>query len=392
MNRIIITAMLGLAAFGTAVAGQIQIGQFNGSGQNMGLTQAYMAQGAGSSLCIGAVVSGNSCAAASNGFTGTFNYSNSTFQDSSGSAAANNGATAPTPYAGYTASSTSSGTSGPAGSTMSDGNVTFAMISDPTKSSFTEWSTSNNNQTPASVSMSIPIGIFGVTDAWTMLDQEYGIPGLANAATVTFTFSSGSADGSTGTTTTVVVDLNNAPAVNPGNSQTPSTGYQLQDVTNCTSGPTNTYNNCRNYATGAVSPTSNPNTYINGVLQNTGIQVLVNNLYTYTYTNAVGTQYAGTTGTQSLDDQGFLFNGAYSFLQSDYLVSIGITDNQAEGYKSGSVLNDTNLDYLQLSAVTLDSNVPEPATWALLLGSLGVIGMVKWMRARRIERSVASLS
>jgi hypothetical protein len=118
------------------------------------------------------------------------------------------------------------------------------------------------------------------------------------------------------------------------------------------------------------------------VLQTTGVQVLTQNLYSFNYTNAIGFQYADTAGVVNMDDQGFIFGGAYSYLQNDYLVSITVTDNSALTYKSGTILN-PNLDFLQLSGVTLDSTIPEPSSWVLATGAFLGLGVMGWINKRR---------
>jgi hypothetical protein len=82
--------------------------------------------------------------------------------------------------------------------------------------------------------------------------------------------------------------------------------------------------------------------------------------------------YANTSGNVVLDDQGFIFNslnltgtGFTGLTNLDtYLVSV-----QVKEVGSG----DTGA-FLGLSAITVDSPVPEPSTVALVLVGLGAVG------------------
>jgi hypothetical protein len=105
-----------------------------------------------------------------------------------------------------------------------------------------------------------------------------------------------------------------------------------------------------------------------GSIPVTGITVDTFNLYSASYTaGATGAgNYNNTSGTVVLDGQQFVFGGLFA---SDYLVKINISDpNAASG-----------ISRTALSAITVDS-APEPSTWLLFAGGLGLLLSFKRFR------------
>ncbi|HEU5020911.1 MAG TPA: hypothetical protein VFT60_03435, partial [Bryobacteraceae bacterium] len=174
-------ALITLATFGVVAsyAGQIQIGQTI-VGVNHGLTKTWIT----SPDCVG-------CASSVTTGFGLKNYNKNLFED---------GVPQPLPFAGY---SDVSNVASVAGSTMYDStnDVTFAMISQ-TGTYGNVWTSFGSN------TLTIPMGIFGVKNVWTMLNNYYGVDG-ANSTSVTFQFDD-NADGSDANSlTTLTVDLKN---------------------------------------------------------------------------------------------------------------------------------------------------------------------------------------
>jgi hypothetical protein len=349
MYRILSIAAVAMCSVMVASAGQIQIGGVNG------LSQAYITNpntvaGQDTTGCAG----GGTCLTGSVGAYTEQNYDNVLF------AGATNGATAPTPYSTYNQFT------GEVGS-LTDGvnNIKFSMINDGTSGSpcITDTAScgtvSNNfwaapqtcSPTCTSPSIVIPVGVFGVTDVWTMLNTELSTQNV-KATSFAFTFGSQS---NGGTEDTILVKLNDS-----ASSSTPS--GELQNAVDCVPA-----SSCGSMASG---PTLAGPTTISGV------NVLTGNVYTSLFNNGPLTGYpGGTNGNIVLDDQGFLFNslaltGGLGTNLSSYLVSVTVQEIGATAGVSPA-----------LSAITVDTaGVPEPSTILMFLSGLGAIGLARFRR------------
>jgi hypothetical protein len=226
--------------------------------------------------------------------------------------------------------------------------ITFAMISQ-SGSDGNAWGNGGS-----AGSIVVPIGVFGVEDVWTMLNDLGGTSlnngtGGNNDTTLTFTFDS-AANGSVAATSTVVtVKLRD--------------GVEIAESIVCASGCSSPETG---YGTGLAPSTSfsNSNTSVNGGSSfNTPVTVVTDQLFSAAYTG--GGPYANTSGNLVLDDQGFEFGSAFSNL---YLVSVGVSNIQT-----------TAGDQTFLSAITV-VNAPEPSTVLLFLSGLGALGFARFRR------------
>ncbi|HEX4278873.1 MAG TPA: PEP-CTERM sorting domain-containing protein [Bryobacteraceae bacterium] len=343
MFRVTVVSTIGLIGAVAANAGSVQIGGASG------ITANYINQGAGAVCAAGA---GNCVAGSTTGWVER-NYDNILFSG----ATSNSGATTPVPFTGYTQTG---GT--PSGMTATDtAGTTFAMLSDGVSSngnSQNYWGSNGTNQVP--VSITIPIGISGVTDLWTMMDNQWGTLG-GNDATLTFNFGSSSTDTSGDIVSVAVPLLNSNNTNNSGD---------MRAAVGCLTTTTSTCNNSTN-----PHGTSAQNNVINGVTVNTKV---VYNTFNYTAANPTG-YYAGSAGTLKLDDQEFIFGSQFA---NDWLVSVTITENL--GNTPASVGTTGNLpSELALSAITVDTVAPEPTSVLLLLSGFGAIGIVGARRRKK---------
>ena len=340
MFSLIKTSIFGMAAIVTLQAGQIQIG----AGSN-GLTSSYIASSTTSSC------SGNTNAYS----TGQAGY---------------NGCLAVTQGAGvvqrnYVATlfQNASGATAPAGTTITDaanGNVTFNRIQGDLATGQAVgadfWATSASP--PSSVI--VPVGIYGVDKAWTMLNDYWGGDGEVGNMVVTFRWDD-SSNGTGGVTAAYneVYNLKN--------------GETVRSAVACASSAPAA---CKTLS-GAI-PIS---TSLDLLVNHGG--VTANNVFTDASGNslgataAVGSRYVNQSGlTLQLDNQMFSFGTAHL---NEFLVSITIANQITSGYTGAA--NGSSNTRAALSAVTVNQVVPEPGTVFLALAGLGAVGYFRRRKA-----------
>jgi hypothetical protein len=344
----IATTALGLVTALAASAGAVYIGGASG------LTSNYIVQGANAACAAGA---GN-CVTGSLGGWAEKNYDNVLFSG------ATNG-TAPVPFAGYVQNGgEGSGLSmTSAGGNTSAAGVGFSMISDGgagpqgTGASKNLWEASGAN-----TSLLVPIGVYDVTDVATMLQDVWGSVG-GNDTSITFNF--GSSSNATTGITSVTFDL-----FDVNNQSGAGASGELRASVACTTTTTATCNSSTN-------PSNLPQTTTN-MLASDGNTYAVNTSAVfgstktpggqYLYTSAGAGLYSGTAGQLKMDDQDFVFGSAFA---NSWLVSLAVTQNSNFG---------NNVSATALSAITVDSAVPEPTTVVLLFAGLGGIAAVRRFR------------
>jgi len=191
-------------------------------------------------------------------------------------------------------------------------------------------------------SISIPVGVFGVDQAWILLNDQWGVNGAPND-TVTFTFTGA------GAPAPLVVNL--------------TEGNQIRTVTACGSASST-------FTSGGVHGGSTDCTTFATSATNASVAWSAH----YNNTTSNSTPFSGTSGTVALSDISFDLS-AYSAYT---LSNISIAD-AGTGYDTSR---------LALSAVTLDQLVaadqlaatPEPASMATMIAGLGLIGFVTYRR------------
>jgi hypothetical protein len=222
--------------------------------------------------------------------------------------------------------------------------VTFSKINDT--GNFWDLPTGTATST-----VTIPIGVFDVTDVWTMINDIESTS--SRDINVTFNFGT-NANGVGGTNVSKTVQLFNANAANANG--------QVRNALVC--------NGCAE--TSQVGLTGEVNN---------GVTVVADNVFTQPFSVLCQSQLAiaasigsnsqcGAEGTAYLDDQGFFFNslnlgGGLTNLNT-YLVSVQVKEinGAAGGLGAG------------LSAITIDaaSATPEPSTVLLFVAGLGALG------------------
>ena len=222
--------------------------------------------------------------------------------------------------------------------------VTFSKINDT--GNFWDLPTGTATST-----VTIPIGVFDVTDVWTMINDIESTS--SRDINVTFNFGT-NANGVGGTNVSKTVQLFNANAANANG--------QVRNALVC--------NGC--VETSQVGLTGEVNN---------GVTVVADNVFTQPFSVLCQSQLAiaasigsnsqcGAEGTAYLDDQGFFFNslnlgGGLTNLNT-YLVSVQVKEinGAAGGLGAG------------LSAITIDaaSATPEPSTVLLFVAGLGALG------------------
>jgi hypothetical protein len=342
MFRFTNLAILGLGSLLAANAGQIRIG--SGPNGANGLTGSYI----------------NSDVIVGNTGAGGYTLQNQTY-DTVLFSGATESSVAPTPYAGYGTTS---------GGSLTDpmNHVTFAMINDGNAAD-NFW---GGTQTGASPTITVPIGLLGVTDVWTMINTELAEASSASPVsnfkdvTVDFYFGT-SANEALASDDKVAVKLINGPT--SGLTQYGETRDAVACGSSCGSpalanGPT------------LVGPTS---VAINATQS---VAVVTGNVFSGAYNNALAAYGNSSSGNVVLYVQGFFFNGlaltgafAGDTNLNTYLVAVQVMEVGSNGTSTA------------LSAITVDtaagstSTTPEPATVFLFLTGLGAIGLARFRRS-----------
>jgi hypothetical protein len=343
MFRIAIISGLALASTIVASAGQIQVGA-GANGVN-GLTTAYVGSGNCGGNCFDTnnfdeVLFENLNDAASPGTNYSINSATqNSITDTNANAQANG--------------------NGPGG-------VKFALINDGTYgspcsietnqcgfNSSNYWSIagSPNNQT-----LTIPVGQYGVTQVWSMLNTDFA--GAANGTPADRSVTMFLDFGTSGGTVEDTVRVN---FTNTGNNST-GTG-QIESAILCTSVVP-----CNGIA--------NPN---GGPLQTTNPTTLTaNGVSVGEYTdNMFSIKYNGTGNLLVLNDQGLNLGtinfGAFGTNLNTYLVDVRVVEEGNSSYTS---------EYTALSALTVVTAAPEPSTVFMFLAGLGAIGFVGFRRRK----------
>lgn len=226
----------------------------------------------------------------------------------------------------------------------SDGNVSFALMQGNAGGTANEW---YNMNTDGTSNIYVPVGVKDVETAWTMLNDLFG-----SSVQVTFAFNT--TNSLTGATN---VSLNL------------SDGSTIRDSVLC--GTPGTSAGCPSGAavglagTTAVSATNLPNsqTTINvttGSINYPNSAGANNTKWNPAYSTVGSTQPDfGSTGTLTLDDQAYQFGSLFA---ADYLVGITITELNSVATSAQG--------HFALSAVSVESPVPEPATMGLAFSGL----------------------
>jgi len=233
-------------------------------------------------------------------------------------------------------------------------NVTFAMINDAANNTANMWLSSSTTGSVASPIVTTDtivmggLGVFGVSNVWTMLNDQYGNLAYNGGQNTQVTFNFTTKTG--GAVTPLTFTLTN--------------GVEIRDAVDCTAGSglgacqgfgyQNGLDTTNDYSpTGALNPVNGPD-------------VSAFNVWTGTYNQGAG-NYANTNGTVFLDGQNFSLGSAYA---SDYLTSIQITGTETGSRQSRDIL----------SAITIEANAPEPSTWLLFAIGFGLFSFAKLRR------------
>jgi hypothetical protein len=343
--RITMVSALALGSAMVVSAGQIQVGGTNG------LTNTPTV-----------------VASCSGGCTDQNNYDEVLFNG------LNNGTTPPQPYSTYNTNSANVGTivdtNSNAVGAAGPGGVTFSMINDGVNSNACQSNcdTSNNywslNGYSSNQTAKIIVGVYGVTDVWTMINTALASAQTAGDRSVNVTLDFGP------TATGAVTDAVLIKFVNSNDVGSNPNG-QSQNAIACGFDP------CNGIATPAsgltissvsitpVTMAGNP-----GPPTYNPITLVSDNLFSYAY-NSSG------NGTLQLNDQGMIL-GTLIFPNvgtnlNTYLENIKIQEQSGASFPSES---------LALSAITVDTAAPEPSTIIMFLTGLGAIGLTRFRRSK----------
>jgi len=210
--------------------------------------------------------------------------------------------------------------------------VTFAMLNEGGNSTNNYWGGSGSAAAGPAV-ITIPIGIFGVSEVWTMLNDYWGMNGVNNT-TVTLNFDNKSDGSDAGSATTEVFNLVN--------------GVQIRSATDCT-------------AKGVTLDCT--------AFSRTTSSAGTSNAFAASYSNdtLAGSPFIGTSGNLTLDDQAFAVILAN---EGKWLVNVQVSNSNGGSGTSGTPSRTA------LTAITVQT-VPEPATFGMILGGLALLGAAR---------------
>jgi len=336
-RKIAVITSMSLVAVASLSAGSVQL-QVGGTN---GLTSAY-AGGTGANGCVSA-----------NGpdYLGCPNTSQPNLNGASPNPAERN-------YENNLFSGVSSATNPgyPTHTTLSGGGLTFSMLNDSASPNTNYWALIG------ATGITIPMGVFGVTDVATMLNDNWGCTagqssgpcvGASNTDTqVKFTFDAASNGSDAASLEQVTFDLVN--------------GNEIRDAVICNTGGCST----DGYATTLNAANSLAPALQTGPIAVGNITINTGTLYqsAYNYTGSLAGNYNNSSGSVVLDYQDFIFGSLFA---NDYLVKVNISNPNAA----------TGVSRTDLSAITVDFNSPEPSTWLLVAGGIGLIGFKRFRRA-----------
>lgn len=233
------------------------------------------------------------------------------------------------------------------GGTITAGGTTFELVNDSANPTRNFWIT---NAGAAASQIVVPVGIYGVSKTWTLLNDYWGGVNLNNTSVI-FTFDDSSNGGAgANPVKTVRFDLVNGQTIRAGVNYSAAAGGSGTAVTNTGVNIATTLSGTYNANSGCATCT-----------------VTAGNAFTSTanYSTA-SSPYVSTTGGKTvLDYQLFDFGTNFS---SDFLVSITIR-NALIGTTTGSLNSRA-----ALSAITVNQidAVPEPSTVFLTLSGLAL--------------------
>jgi hypothetical protein len=237
----------------------------------------------------------------------------------------------------------------PIGESLTADGVTFSMINTGAGGSGNYWGAASGAGT--STTITTAIGLEGVDEVWTMLNDQYGLAG-SSPVSVTFNFSSAGATG----------------AIDDSIAFTLVNGTVYRDANDCSTGGPVTPNCSTTFATGLSSGSySTSGTLISGTPTAPSVSAFTVWAGSYSGNTTANNSYEGTTGNLNLDAQAFSFADAGFNELSQYLVNVVVTD-------SNTAAKQTRVG---LSAITVDQATdpaPEPSTVLLFMTGFGVLG------------------
>jgi hypothetical protein len=239
-------------------------------------------------------------------------------------------------------------------------NVTFAMINDSANPTSNMWISSNTGGTTGTPVVTTDtvlmggLGVFGVSNVWTMLNDQYGNSAFNGGQNTQVTFDFTTSTG--GFVAPLTFTLVNGVEIRDSVNCTAAGGATGTGVSTCTGlNFQNGLDTTNDYSpTGAENPVSGPD-------------VSAFNVWTGTYNTGSGAYANTANGAVYLDAQNFFLGSAYA---NDYLTSIQVVDTETASRQSRDIL----------TAITVEASAPEPSTWLLFAIGFGAIGIVRLRR------------